>query len=115
MTLFGPNGAPVGPTPAQQGAAAIGAELRLGRMALRMLAYLVSEHEGRKVSVQKKRLVAFQAKYPGAVIRFGEELERVTMRVMTPDELDAADAEVAKKNRQDQAIADGALPTEADA
>lgn len=61
----------------------------MGRLALRVLAILLSEKPARRVAIRKERWNKLAEKLPGAMIRFGEEADRITARLATPDELDA--------------------------
>lgn len=95
-TLYGANGQPLGPTPAQLQKQAIAAQLAMGQTALRMMAAMLSEIPGHRKLVQKSAIDAMRENHPGAVIRFGEDATSYTAALMTPEELDAADAEVAR-------------------
>lgn len=75
------------PDPVQAQAAAIRQELAMGRLALRILAILLSRERGRRVAIRKDAWNKLAAKYPNAFVRFGEEAERITARLTTPAEL----------------------------
>lgn len=84
-------------------AEAIRQELAMGRLALRVLAIMLSKEKGRRIAIKKEAWNRLSEKLPGALIRFGEEADRITARLATPEELDAADRHVSEitKARQD--------------
>lgn len=96
--ILGADGKPVGLAEMQR--QAIAAELAVGRLALRCLAAILAEKANSKLSIPKSRIEKMREKYPGAVVRFGEEAERITLRLATPAELDEADLSVAKRDAE---------------
>lgn len=90
--------------PVREQAAAIRTELAMGRMALRVLAIMLSRESGRKIAIKKEAWNKLAEKLPGAMIRFGEESERMTAWLATPDELDALDRKVAAKTAERKEI-----------
>jgi hypothetical protein len=84
-------------------AEAIRQELTMGRLALRVLAIMLSKEKGRKVAIKKEAWNRLAEKLPGALFRFGEGAARPMVLLATPEELDAADRHVAEitKARQD--------------
>lgn len=104
------------PDPVKLQAAAIRQELAMGRLALRVLAILLSKEKDRKVTIKKEAWNRLNEKLPGAMIRFGEEAERVTARLATPDELDALDRKVARETAErKEAVESVAVALEAQA
>lgn len=98
--LFGPGGEAIGSQAEQEFAMQLRAELALGRLALKCLSVMLAEKEGRKTAIRKSAIEKVRTKWPGAVIRFGEEAERITLRLMTPAELDEADRLAAAANKE---------------
>lgn len=93
--------------PVKLQAEAIRQELAMGRLALRVLAIMLSRESGRKIAIKKVAWDRLSEKLPGAVIRFGEEADRITARLATPEELDAIDRDVAAKTKERQATVEG--------
>jgi len=101
-----------GQSPAQMQAEAIRQELAMGRLALRVLAVLLSREKERKVRIKKEVWPKLQEKYPGAVIRFGETADAMEARLATPEDLDELDRQKAKHDaaRRETAEAAVAIP-----
>ena len=71
----------------------------MGRLALRVLAIMLAKEKGRKIAIKKEAWNRLNEKLPNALIRFGEEADRITARLATPEELDAGDLHVAETTK----------------